>query len=175
MNRVFLHFWRSAMTIWMIVVAVLCVWRGHVPWPLVVAGAVFSVSQFWIWRWYRRRRATLITIDGLVQAPMWTILRGSAEDPGPIKWDTFVLEPVEPYPEDVEREMWKLNVSLDHPEVEDEWLTNPWRWRWFRWQRPDDLDAALAYLNTGGTLCKVPDAMDSKYWRLLVVSGPVRT
>jgi len=37
----------------------------------------------------------------------------------------------------------------------------------------DDLDAALCYLNDGGTLVKVPDSMndDEKHWRLYVVAN----
>ena len=37
----------------------------------------------------------------------------------------------------------------------------------------DDLDAALCYLNNGGTLVKVPDSMndDEKHWRLYVVGN----
>lgn len=33
----------------------------------------------------------------------------------------------------------------------------------------DDLDAAVAYLDLGGALVKVPDTMTSKYYRFLVV------
>ncbi len=36
----------------------------------------------------------------------------------------------------------------------------------------DDFDAAIAFLDRGGTLCKVPDDVGSPYSRLLVVSTP---
>lgn len=36
-----------------------------------------------------------------------------------------------------------------------------------------DIDAALSYLNAGGTLCKIPDYEGSKYYRFLVAGSLV--
>lgn len=101
----------------------------------------------------------------LEEAPMWTIFTGEAADPGPISWGLFSFEPARPYPEDVLQKMRTLSVLQEEPEKNDEG------------QQPranvDDTDAALMYLRNGGSLCKVPDTMASKYWRLLVVAPVV--
>ena len=94
---------------------------------------------------------------------MWTIFNGLAEDPGPILWDVFHISPASSYPSDVQEEMDARGVSMDMPQIEDV----------AREPQPradvDDIDAALAFLRSGGALCKVPDEEGSKYWRLLVV------
>jgi hypothetical protein len=101
----------------------------------------------------------MITKKQLEEAPPWTVFNGPAEDPGPIGWALFALE--EMYLEDVCAKMEELGVFQEHPEWDSD-APQPHA-------NVDDLDAALAYLCTGGTLCKVPDTMDSSYWRLLVV------
>ena len=65
--------------------------------------------------------------------------------------------------------MDELGIVMEMPQKEDDPEESP---------QPrddvDDIDAALAYLRSGGALCKVPDSEDptssrSKYWRLLVI------
>jgi hypothetical protein len=106
-------------------------------------------------------RGAMITKKELEDAPYWTIFEGQAEDPGSVGWALFYIYPVEDHPEDVTTKMSSLDVSLFEPEIDGDK------------KQPrgdvDDLDAALAYLRDGGKLCKVPDRMDSSYWRLLAV------
>lgn len=111
----------------------------------------------------------MLTRKYLEEAPMWTIFTGDAEDPGPILWDIFHITPADSYPEEVERKMDELGVTMDMPQKEDDPEESP---------QPrddvDDVDAALAFLRSGGALCKVPDAEDptsprAKYWRLFVI------
>jgi hypothetical protein len=107
----------------------------------------------------------VITRKCLEDAPMWTIFTGAAEDPGPIRWDVAAIYP-EPYPEEIERKMEGLGILLEEPQREDAAEEQP--------SSEDDIGAALAFLRSGGALCKVPDSEDatspnSKYWRLLVI------
>ena len=111
----------------------------------------------------------MITRARLEDAPMWTIFQGDAEDPGPVLWDIFHISPADSYSEAIERRMEELGVVMEGPQSEGD-PENGIQPR----NNVDDLDAALAFLRSGGALCKVPDDEDpssprSKYWRLLVI------
>jgi hypothetical protein len=84
-------------------------------------------------------------------------------------WGLFDIEPGDyGFVEDPAHDLEALGVDFTEPELDDD----------YRSEQPagaDDLDAALAYLRRGGSLCKVPDAPGSPYWRLLVVGEPVPT
>lgn len=105
----------------------------------------------------------MITKQHLEDGALWTIFKGQAEYPGPVVWDLFYLDGVQ-YPPDVGARMRELHVLVKEPEWDSDGVQPR--------DPVDDLDAALLHLRAGGTLCKVPDAMDSKYWRLLVVETP---
>lgn len=98
----------------------------------------------------------MITRKRLEDAPMWTIFTGDAEDPGPVVWDVFSISAGE-----VDRKMVEFGVIMEMPQIDN----NEPQPRY----EADDLDAALAFLRSGGALCKVPDSADSPYWRLLVI------
>lgn len=164
--------WIAKGVAWLIVIGLNVLWWSKLPWFFIALEPVlFALDAFAIRYEWRKMRASLITVAKFMAAPDWTIFHGDAENPGPIQWAVFTIEPADAYPMDVEQRMEQLGIWLEGPLIEDDWVVSPWRWRWFRWSRPDDLDAALAFLNKGGTLCKVPDAVGSKYWRLLVVHG----
>lgn len=100
---------------------------------------------------------------------MWTIFTGAAEDPGSVLWGIFSISPADPYSEEIERRMDELGVVMEGPQSEGD-PENGVQPR----DDVDDTDAALAFLRSGGALCKVPDDEDpasprAKYWRLLVI------
>lgn len=164
--------WGLAAALWLVILLLDVVLRPPTAALLVHAGTFLVTVSAQIWRERRICMVGLITRRRLEEAPSWTVFKGPAEDPGRIKWELFEPEPVEEHPQDVQMRMLRLGVWLEEPEIDAEWRHSKrwhWRWIWPPWRRPDDLDAALAYLRRGGTLCKVPDTMDSKYWRLLVI------
>lgn len=110
-----------------------------------------------------------ITKETFAAAPAWTMFRGAAADPGPIFWDLFDFNINDTdFEEDPAHDLEALRIKFTQPELDSEYQS----------EQPagaDDNDAALAYLRRGGTLCKVPDAPGSPYWRLLVVGERVST
>lgn len=161
--------WVLAGLLWVAILILDILWWARVPFGLLVAEVVMLIVTVAFQLWAEHKLdAGRITRRQIEDAPMWTIFRGEAVDPGPIKWEIFEPGPADPWPEDVLAKMELLSVWVEEPEIEDDWAAGG-SWRRFRFHRPDDGDAALAYLNKGGVLCKVPDTMNSKYWRLLVV------
>lgn len=114
----------------------------------------------------------MITKQMLEEAPAFTVFRGPAEDPklDPGVWDLFSVSGHSELPTRVVRYLLDMGIQLAgaegfwvHPEVDDEHNAASG-------SKFDDFDAALAYLNEGGTLCKVPDTLGSKYSRLYAVA-----
>lgn len=143
--------------VWGASLAMLILWRAMLPRGLFVgAGVLFVLAVVLLY--LARPRSVPITRRDLEEAPAWTIFSGPAEDPGPLEWGVMEISPATPYPEGILAKMEALHVVCDEPQRDDE-----------AEEKKDDIDAALAYLRSGGTLCKVPDEEGSKYWRLLVV------
>jgi hypothetical protein len=109
--------------------------------------------------------ATLLTREKINAAPMWTIFNGPARAPGPMMWAVFDIS--DNYSQAMVARMEKLDVHPSEPELDSEFESE-------QPQGADDISAGLAYLSSGGTLCKVPDTEASKSWRLLVVGTEVR-
>lgn len=114
----------------------------------------------------------MIEMKDLEEAPDFTVFRGPAEDPelDDGAWDLFGVSGHSELPRSVLGEVCKRGIQLAgaegfwvHPEVDDE--RNAASGGKF-----DDFHAALAYLNEGGTLCKVPDKLGSKYSRWYAVA-----
>ena len=116
-----------------------------------------------------------LTVEDIVAAPMfyvWKDMRGktACQDRSTDWWDLFEGASISDEVEDKAKEILGdgfadiplLNVQVDDDvrlerETQDEL---------------DDIDAALLALEHGLTLVKLPDSMNSKYWRIYVV-GPL--
>lgn len=109
-----------------------------------------------------------VTKQDLIDAPMYTVFRGPAEDPKMKydQWDLFTgYQPDKPVIEEMSKKGIRLIRDIDGSPLflqKDDELSN---------KEHDDLDAALAYLNNGGMVVKLPDTMMSKYFRLYAVAS----
>lgn len=112
----------------------------------------------------------MITRADLEAALPWQVFRGASEDPcRGTAWALFEYSIGCSAAELVARG-WKLAPPGTHalsPQRDDERS-------WARGRRPDDIDAALAYLRTGGALVFAPDdvaSVDEDYSAGEVVDG----
>lgn len=101
----------------------------------------------------------LITKQDFEDAAPWTIFQGKAEDPGIRDWALFSGFDV---PDGSAEKIETLGYEGGDEEPE---IFNDHDYG----KKVDDLDAALRYLSLGGTLCKVPDAEGSPYYRMIAV------
>jgi len=108
-----------------------------------------------------------VTKQDLIDAPMYTVFRGPAEDPKMKydQWDLFTGDqPDKPVIEEMSKKGIRLIRDIDGSPLflqKDDELSN---------KEHDDLDAALAYLNNGGLLAKLPDHVGSPYSRMYAVA-----
>lgn len=109
----------------------------------------------------------MITRKDIESAPSFTIFEGPADQTGLPRegWELFWLDSEQP---DNEVDEGAIRRQIDYqarePQIDQNDFDNKYAW--------DDIDAALAYLNEGGKLVKLPDAMGSPYWRLYCVGAP---
>ena len=109
-----------------------------------------------------------VTKQDLIDAPMYTVFRGPAEDPK-MKYDQWDLMTGNHPTTEVMRQVVQRGIRLIrdasgepvHVEKDDEFCAG---------QSLDDLDAALAYLNNGGMVVKLPDTLTSQHFRLYAVA-----
>lgn len=106
-----------------------------------------------------------ITRETLLAAKPFTLISGEAESNGFAHWAVFELSGCTRGDTDHASELTGVDVFDMSPMRDDEAC--------YELRKPDgsqydDFDAALAYLNKGGTLMKVPDEEGSPHWRLLV-------
>lgn len=104
-------------------------------------------------------------------APMFTVFTGPVDKGEKIleaeEWDIFGIDGGTVCDADVRREANRRGIVLAHniegmllePEYDHEAAN----------EEADDYDAAISYLASGGRLVKLPDEMDSKYFRLYPV------
>ncbi len=95
-----------------------------------------------------------------------------------LKWDLFNIEGCTAGDEHEARRVTGLPVCVEEPELdwstmsgedEDDWTDEQREAGEAESKKYDDLDAAVAFLKAGGTLCKVPDRVGSPHFRMLVV------
>ena len=105
------------------------------------------------------------TRASLQEAPPFAVLHGAAHAERPVKWAIFDIEGCSMGDEEQASEVIGLPVCAQEPECDDE----------LRTEGDGDHDAALAYLQAGGTLCKVHDCEGIAWFRLLVVDDGQNT
>jgi hypothetical protein len=108
----------------------------------------------------------MITREFLEAAPLWAIIKGKPQNPGPVPWALFDPQDATDVLAGRFRQLGYrfTDAGGHHPEVVDE--DNPPE-PGYPHGRYDDLDAALAYLRCGGSLIKTPKG--GKAWRLYAV------
>lgn len=104
-------------------------------------------------------------------APMFTVFTGPVDKDAVVlrddEWDLFGIDGGRVCDAEVRRRANQMGIELAHniegmfmePEIDSE----------FAREGADDVDAALAYVASGGRVVKLPDEMDSKYYRLYPV------
>ena len=116
----------------------------------------------------------MLTADDLHAAPMFTVFHGLKgkcvvrKDANPEWWDKFSLVGATVFDDEVDEKARSLEIKVlkDGPYYVEVEAFNECP------EGFEDADAALCYLNEGGVLAKLPDTMDSKYYRLYVVDVP---
>lgn len=109
-----------------------------------------------------------VTKQDLLDAPAFTVFRGPGEKPK-MQHDQWDLMTGNHPNTEVMRQVVQRGIRLIrdasgdpvHVEKDDEFCAG---------QSLDDLDAALAYLNNGGMVVKLPDTLTSQYFRLYAVA-----
>jgi hypothetical protein len=110
----------------------------------------------------------VVTKKDILEAPPFTVFRGPAEVLKKLEHDQWDLFSGKLPHDKVVKKMSELGIRLIrdtdgeplHLEKDDEFCD----------KGVDDLDAALAYLNNGGLVVKLPDTLDSTYFRLYAVA-----
>ncbi len=106
----------------------------------------------------------LHTRDSICAAPNFMVLVGEAEDPQIPAWALFETSGCTCGDTELATKMTGVEVFDLSPSRDDELCVGLTK---ANGEQFDDIDAALAYLRKGGTLCKVPDHEGSKHFRFL--------